>query len=167
VVEIWPGLHVGSELDYERGVQHQRGWSVVHACKEPYHRNAVGYRTPLVSSEHPEALVARRGHRLMLNLIDVPDPASVPRQAIDAALLFIHEALAARHQVLLHCNLGASRSPTIGWLYLVSGTNRFATQTFEEAESEFRLLYPAYVPALGMHEFARLHFEHYRASSPR
>lgn len=167
MLEIWRGLHVGNELDYERTVQHQSGWSVVHACKEPYHRNAVGYRTPRVNDAHPESLVARRGHRLMLNLIDVPDVSLVSEQGIDAALDFIGEALAARQQVLLHCNQGRSRSPTIGWLYLVSRTNRFATQTFEQAEVEFRVLYPAYAPALGMYDFARLHFERYRATAPR
>lgn len=163
MVEIWPGLHVGNELDYENTVRHQTGWSVVHACKEPYHRGALGYRTPLVSEAHPEALVARRGARLMLNLVDMPDPAYIPKQAIDAALAFIHEALGAGQRVLLHCNQGSSRSPTIAFLYLVAHTGRFATQTFEEAALEFRVLYPGYAPALGMYEFARQHFEAYRA----
>jgi hypothetical protein len=163
MVEIWPGLHVGNELDYENNVQHQEGWSVVHACKEPYHREALGYRTRRVPDAHPESLVARRGERLMLNLVDMTDPAYIPKEAIDAALDFIHEALGAGRRVLLHCNLGSSRSPTIALLYLLSRTHRFPTQTFDEAEVEFRVLYPSYAPALGMHEFARLHFEHYRA----
>lgn len=42
-MELWPGLHVGNELGYENTVRHQTGWIVVHACKEPYHRGALGH----------------------------------------------------------------------------------------------------------------------------
>ena len=162
MVEIWPGLHVGNELDYERDVRQRTGWSVVHACKEPYHREAVGYRTPRVDDAHPEARVARRGERLMLNLVDMTEPGYVSKETVDEALTFIHEALLANRQVLLHCNQGSSRSPTLGLLYLLSRTGRFTSRSFDEVMVEFRVLYPRYAPALGMHDFARQHFEHYR-----
>lgn len=163
MVEIWPGLHIGNEADFEQGVRHKNDWSVVHACKEPYHREALGYRGRGAPKEHPEYLLAKRGARLILNLVDVEDPSFIRKEIIDHALAFTYEALTAGRRVLIHCNQGASRSPTIGLLYLLARTDRLQARTFDEAEAEFRNLYPAYVPASGMREFARLHFEQYRA----
>ena len=41
--EIYPNLHIGSQDDYENIVKQQDGWFIIHACKEPYHRQALGY----------------------------------------------------------------------------------------------------------------------------
>lgn len=162
MMEIWPALHIGTERDYEQDIRHREGWSIVHACKEPYHRGALGYRTPIAPLEHPEHHVARRGHRLMLNLLDEPDALSVAQNLIDAALDFTDEQLKAGRKVLIHCNLGTSRSPTVGLLYLLSRTSHFRSGTFEEIEARFRYLYPIYSPSLGMYDFARMHFAHYQ-----
>jgi hypothetical protein len=78
--EIHPHLFVGSEQDYESVVSKQAGWRVVHACKEPYHRRALGYSGRAAPKTHPEYLIARRGDRLILNLVDAPDPAYIPKR---------------------------------------------------------------------------------------
>lgn len=44
MTEIHKNQFVGNETDYEFRVKNQEGWSVIHACKEPYHRQALGYR---------------------------------------------------------------------------------------------------------------------------
>ena len=41
--EAYPNLFVGSQTDYESNPKMFDNWFVVHACKEPYHRNALGY----------------------------------------------------------------------------------------------------------------------------
>ncbi len=38
MIEIYPNLFIGKVDDYEFQVKGQEGWSTVHACKEPYHR---------------------------------------------------------------------------------------------------------------------------------
>ncbi len=43
MIEVYPGLFVGSRMDYETIVSGQDGWAIVHACRS-YHRMAVGYR---------------------------------------------------------------------------------------------------------------------------
>ena len=161
MIEIYPGLYVGNQSDYESLVKHQPDWYVVHACKEPYHREALGYSGRAASNTHPEYLVARRGHRLILNLVDVADPAYIRREIIDAALDFIHEGLDAGKHVLVHCNQGESRAPSIGLLYLAVFTDKLPTGSLLEAETLFRSLYPAYNPARGMHEFLRVNWELY------
>jgi predicted protein tyrosine phosphatase len=150
MIEIYPNLFIGSEIDYETKVRHEAGWSIVQACKEPYHRQALGYSGKAAPKTHPEYLIARRGNRLILNIVDAPDPAYIPKELIDAALEFISTSLTAGDRVLVHCNEGCSRSSSIGLLYLAKFTDRLSKETFLEAEATFRSLYPPYNPKMGM-----------------
>jgi len=70
MIEVYLNLFVGDQSDYEINVATQEGWAVVHACKEPYHRQALGYRVRGAPKDHPEYLVARRGNRLILNIVE-------------------------------------------------------------------------------------------------
>lgn len=40
--EIIKNLYIGNADDYEQYVKGKDDWSIVHACKEPYHRKALG-----------------------------------------------------------------------------------------------------------------------------
>lgn len=161
MIEIYPKLYVGNENDYELTVRNQAGWCVVHACKEPYHRQALGYTGRAAPKTHTEYLIAKRGHRLILNLVDAPDPAYIPKEIIDAALEFIHTSLLAEYHVLVHCNQGESRSPGIGLLYLAAFTDRLSASSSTEAETAYRLIYPAYSPGTGMCGFILANWESY------
>ena len=162
MIEIYPDLWIGNEHDYEQQVRNQQGWRVVHACKDPYHRMALGYTGRGAPKDHPEYLFARRGDRLILNLVDAADPAYIPKEIIDAALSFIHESLHNGQRVLVHCNQGASRSAGIGLLYLAAYTDRLTGISFMEAETEFRRIYPLYNPSRGVHGFLTANWEQYR-----
>ena len=164
MIEICPNLYVGDERDYELRVKFETGWRAVHACKEPYHRQALGYSGRAVSKDHPEYLIARRGQRLILNLVDVPDPAYIRKEIIDAALSFIHEGLGAGQRVLVHCNKGESRSPSICLIYLAVYTDRLPVSSFLEAEAEFRKLYPTYNPKAGIRGFMIANWPAYMSS---
>lgn len=161
MIEIHPRLFIGSEVDYETTVRHQDGWRVVHACKEPYHRQLLGYRGRGAPKEHPEYLVAQRGPRLFLNLVDADDPAYIPSQIVDACLSFVDQALKADERVLIHCNQGESRSPSLGLLCLAVYTDALSRTAFGEAEVAFRRLYPPYNPKGGMRGFLLNHWAHY------
>jgi hypothetical protein len=152
VIEVFPNLYVGNAADYELAVRGQVGWCVVHAYKEPYHRQALGYSGSGAPKDHPEYLVARRGEHLILNFIDAPDPRYIPRELIDAALEFIHECLAEGSRVLVHCNQGESRAPTLALLYLVKYTIELPGD-MRGAIDEFRRRYPPYNPAGGVRGF--------------
>lgn len=165
MIEVFPRLFVGSQYDYESGVQQQDGWSVVHACKEPYHRRALGYSGRAAPKDHPEYLIARRGDRLILNLVDAADPAYIPKEIIDAAIDFIHARLTGAGQVLVHCNEGYSRGPSIAFLYLVSRTGCFSGNDLAAALDSFRSRYSSFNPAAGMQGFIRLHYEGYRRAT--
>jgi hypothetical protein len=123
MIEIYPKLHIGNQDDYELNVARQPGWAVVHACKEPYHRQALGYTGRAVSKTHPEYLIARRENRLILNLVDVDNPAYIPKEIMDAALMFVHEQLSAGVKVLSQCSKDGQQDKMLCY----EQTNRFHT----------------------------------------
>jgi hypothetical protein len=161
MVEIHTGLFVGTQDDYERDIRWRDGWRFVQACREPYHRRALGYSGPGAPKDHPEYLIARREGRLILNLLDHESPAYIHKEIIDEALAFIRQSLELNLRVLVHCNQGNSRGPSIGLLYLASYTDLFTGQSFPQAEDQFRELYPAYAPRAGVRGFLSTHWSMY------
>lgn len=151
MIEVYPNLYIGDEND-EMRLRGQAGWYFVRACKEPYHRDALGYTGRAAANTHPEYLIAYRDGRLILNLVDVDNVAYVSPLIVDAAIEAIHKNLPT-HKVLLHCNQGMSRSPTIGALYLAAHTDVFAGQTVDEAVRTFRGIYPSYNPKKGAADY--------------
>jgi predicted protein tyrosine phosphatase len=159
MIEVHPGLFVGPQAEYESQIRQQKGWAVVQACKEPYHREAVGYATPEPPAQHPEYWAARRGQRLCLNLLDARDPAEISAQVMDAAVAFIHQQRLAGTPVFLHCQMGMSRSPSIAMLYLGTHTDRLPPHSFEAALAEFSAIYPPFSPRPGVLGFLRKRWE--------
>jgi hypothetical protein len=156
MIEIHPQLSVGSESDYELGRgRFGEGWAVVHACKEPYHRQALGYSGRGAPKTHPEYLIARRGNRLILNLVDTSDPVYIPDEIMDAVVAFTHAQLSTGQTVLVHCNQGLSRSPGIAPLYLATHTDRISRDSFESAVATFLSIYPPFAPAAGVADWLR------------
>src|ERR1700733_7603040 len=159
MIEVHKNLFVGAETD-EQGIRGQSARFVVHACKEPYHRQALGYSGRAAPKDHPEYLMAHRDGRLILNLVDVDNVSFVSPVIIDVALEAIAANIASK-KVLVHCNQGQSRSPSIALLYLIRHTPRFEGLTQGDALSAFGAIYPSFMPARGMADFVRLHWQRY------
>ncbi len=159
MVEIYENLFIGSADDYEKDVRFREGWEVVHACREPYHRRALGYTGRGAPKHHPEYLIARRENRIILNLIDAGTPKYIPKEIIDASLEFISTAIAFQHKCLVHCNQGFSRAPSLGFLFLAS--KGLLSENFDEAFGEFLQLYPYYNPGNGMYCFVKDNWNSY------
>ncbi len=164
MIEIYPNLFVGSKQDYEAEIadiaDRTDEWRVVQACKIPFHCEALRY-TGAAPEGDPERLVARRGSRLILNLLDHEDPRYIPKVIIDESLAFIAQGLVAGRRVLVHCNRGYSRGPSIGLLYLAAHTEIFDGLDFHEAEDKFRELYPDYFPKSGIRGFIARYWDGY------
>lgn len=159
MIEVYTQLFVGNELDANKALR-ENDWFIIHACKEPYHRQALGYSGRAAPKNHPEYLIAKRENRLILNLIDADNPNYIPKRIIDEAVDTIHEKLKT-NKVLVHCNQGMSRSPTIALLYLLKHTDVLPKASLQEALNKFRELYPAYAPAQGVGLFAQKYWQEY------
>jgi hypothetical protein len=109
--------------------------AVVHACKMPCHRHAVGYTNNLPST-HQHYLVYERGHHLYLNLIDPPQPLFMLPSFV-AFLRFVDREIAER-EVLIHCNQGESRAPSLALLYMAKRLGLLPSGSYEEAAEAFR-----------------------------
>ena len=162
MIEVHSKLFVGDESDYSRiaGVEN---WAIVHACKEPFHRQAVGYSGKAAPKGHPEYLIARRGNRLMMNIVDAENPMFFDRIGlITPALDFVDEQRTSDRKVLIHCNEGHSRSPSLALLYLAMRLQAIPAETFNAAETAFMQLYSGYHPKAGIRGHIRANWEQYR-----
>jgi predicted protein tyrosine phosphatase len=151
MIQVHPDLYVGSIEDFK--FIHPRikdDWRVVHAAKYPYHRDFVGYNTVAAPKDSPEYLYALRGFRLALNMVDSEKPEYFSKELIDRALDFIDEGLKNGRKVLVHCNEGVSRAPSIALLYLGRVLKVWDESTLEEAADEFMQIYPSYNPGKGI-----------------
>lgn len=156
MVEVFPRLWVGDDADYER-VKDREHWAVVRTCKDGPggHRQTLGYKTPAAPKDD-NYLFIRKGRHLALNLIDADDPHFIDPNMIDAALEFIKDNLTSGEIVLVACNQGRSRSPSIVLLYLRS-IGQFP-YNLGMSERYFRTYYPDYAPAQGIRQYVREHW---------
>lgn len=156
MVEIIPRLYVGNDQDYER-IKDREGWGFCRCCKygPGGHQQTLNYHT-LAAPEGKDKYVIRRKNLLALNLLDLDDPNFIDKASIDSALSFIGEQLEEGRKVLVACNHGHSRGPTIALLYLRSVGEM--PYSFVWAEKIYRVLYPEYDPAQGIRQFARMNW---------
>lgn len=156
MIEITPNLFVGGEEDAHVALS-TPGWFVISAAKEPFHRYTLGYTERAAPKDHPEYLIARRPLHLILNLVDAADPAYIPAEIINAAIEGIEQNIETS-KVLVHCNQGLSRSPTIALLYLRKHDDAYAKLSFAEGVDLFREKLPFYKPGAGMAAYAEEHW---------
>lgn len=110
--EIIKNVYLGCDADVEEFKDLHPDGVIIHAAKEKWHREAVGYTGRGAPKDHPEYLVAIRDNELMLNLVDSPKPEFIPRQCFDAAAAFFSDK-SYDLPVLIHCNQGKSRAPGV------------------------------------------------------
>jgi len=143
MLEIEKNIFVGSLLDYE-SIEYNNDFCFVQACKEPCHRRALGYTGRAPQKNHPEYLFAYRPNKIILNMID-SDKKYFTHTLFEKSIDFIEKNLNENNKVLIHCNQGISRSPSIGLLYLAI-KKKIDNSNFDNAKSEFIKIYPKYDP---------------------
>jgi hypothetical protein len=146
--EVYPKLWIGDDQDYVK-MKDRAGWAFVRACKDGPggHRQTVGYTTR-GAPKGPNYYAAWTGNRIALNLVDNGDPSYIHDEAIDPALEFIGKYLGEGYNVLVACNQGHSRGPSVAMMYL--GMIHDLPSNFREAFRVFKILYPKYDPEQGI-----------------
>lgn len=143
--QISDRLFVGNDSDC---LDHGPDWVIVHACKHRCHQNAVGYSGSLPSN-HPHYLALGEESDLYLNMIDPPQPL-FPDELFTRAMDFMARHYNDGKNVLVHCNQGRSRAPSLVLLFLAGVTEQLPLSSYTEARTAFEKLYPAYDPGKGI-----------------
>ena len=145
--EIYSNVFIGNEQDYYT-IQHQTNWAVLHCCKNPFHCQFVGYRGNL-SPTHPDYALKRRGNEMALNLVDMErfseNYLDFNKKMFTTAFAFLDEYREQNYKLLIHCNQGESRAPTLGMLY-AARLGAFGYANFETSVQQLRSAYPWYNP---------------------
>ena len=148
MIELQSNLFVGNESDCRRGGE---GWAVVHACKHPCHVRAVGYSGSLPSS-HPHYLVFEDDDDLILNMIDPPVPL-FKAELFEAFLAFARRKTLEGKKLLVHCNQGESRAPSLALVFLAKIAGVLPNDSYATASSAFREIFSGYRPGRGIQAY--------------
>ncbi len=126
-------------------------YAIIHACKEPCHRQAVGYREKSLNSAHPYYLSYEKDNQLFLNLIDPPVPL-FKLESFKIFLEFSDRARASGNPILIHCNQGQSRAPSFALLYMAKRLDLLPNASYLLARAAFEEKFP-YEPGKGIAKF--------------
>ena len=156
MIKILDNLFIGNE--YDCFYDGREDWVVIHACKSPCHQRAVGYGGNL-NKNHPNYLILEEEKHLYLNMVDMNTMLSheYTEPIVKATLNFIERNIKSKN-VLIHCNLGRSRSPAVAMLFLAKRKNILPNDSYKEAKREFIKLFPNYVPGMGIDRYLENHW---------
>lgn len=146
--EVYERVIVTNDLSCTHG---NSKLAVVHACKSPCHQNAVGYRGSL-SNQHPNYLVLEQENDLFMNIIDPPTPLFMP-PLFSHFIEFSNKHWSQGKKLLIHCNQGESRAPSLALLFLAKVVLAIPNDSYEDAREEFEKLYPGYNPGKGIQRY--------------
>lgn len=153
--EVYDRLFVGSDTDC---FNDRAGWVVVHSCKT-CHQKAVRYKCSLPKT-HPNYLVLERGNNLYLNMIDPPGPLFM-MPLFTEFLRFIRQHWKDGKNILIHCNRGESRAPSLALLFLAKDIGVISNQNYSKSKSDFLKHYPPYSPGKGIQIYLGNHWREF------
>lgn len=156
MTEINRDLFIGGDADCNV-CSGNHDFSIVHACKT-CHLKILKYSGSLPDM-HPSYLIYENGSHLYLNMIDAQNElqSKFTLPIFKNAMNFINREIKNK-KVLVHCNFGMSRSPSIGMAYLAS-RGAISNKSPEKAITDFLKLYPQYSPGNGIMLFMKHNWE--------
>lgn len=137
--EVYKNLFVGNDNDCEKF-----DGAIVHACQSCFARGVHG--------NIGDKKVFENIDDLYLNLLDISSLSyDYAYPIIKKSIEFIDRKIKEK-QVLIHCNFGMSRSPSIALLYMAK-KGYIDNSSFKNAVKDFKKVYNYYSPGFGMHKY--------------
>ncbi|MCL2566987.1 MAG: dual specificity protein phosphatase family protein [Alphaproteobacteria bacterium] len=149
--EVYKNLYVGNDQDCSINYDNE-DYAIIHACKIHCHQKALNYKRSL-PQEHPNYLTYLKDNHLFLNLVDIPTEF-LPKYTdpiMQEAMQFIENNINTK-KVLIHCNQGCSRSPSIALLYLAKN-NLISNSNYIKTKEDFLKIYNQYSPNTGIEKY--------------
>jgi hypothetical protein len=139
-------LFIGSIQDLYQ--INEQEWAVIHATQS-IHYSIFGWNrtSNKPDKNHPNYIFYEKENRLSLNWVDGPanlyDWSGV--ETFIKVLNFVDKWILDKN-VLIHCDQGQSRAPTLALLYLAKRIKTISNDSFQKAKNDFIQIYPYYVP---------------------
>lgn len=140
--------------EYERVKESGLEFSALFCAKYPYHKEIVGYGKSC-TQDNPEYLVAHRQdrHVMALNMVDANKPEFFSDEMILKGIGFIQVELMYGRDVLVVCNHGESRSPTMCLMFLMLHGDFDYNMTHYEVFDQYKKIAPNWKPNSGILEY--------------
>lgn len=122
----------------------------IHACKEPCHRQIVNY-TGVLDKHHPYYLHYEVENKLYLNIVDSHRPLFF-LDTFEIFLDFAEKIINSGDKVIIHCNEGRSRSPSLALLLMSKRLDLLPNDSYKSAYTKFMKYFP-YNPSRGIYLF--------------
>jgi len=127
----------------------EQDWAVVHATQSiQYEIFGWNRKTNKPDKGHPNYIFYENNNKLSLNWVDgkayLYGWSGV--ETFKKVLNFI-EKWNNQRKVLIHCDQGQSRAPTLGLLYLAKRLESIPNDSFKKAKKAFIEIYPNYLPS--------------------
>lgn len=146
MIKIYNNIYCGDEID-AKAVIGSAEWVILHCCKYPFHKEMVGYSTK-IEQTHPNYSHIIKGSRMALNLVDMdtysPSYLEFNYIMFSEAFKFLDNGSLGK-KILIHCNQGESRGPSLTMLYL-KHVGYFRKESFTSAKNRFYQMYPKFNP---------------------
>lgn len=148
---VHEGLFVGPGLDV-----YKFAGSILHCARDPWFAEAA-HQKP--SGDWFGAELSGPTHirisynELSLNMVDAAHERYLSDEMINAGLEFITERMAEGDAILVHCNMGISRSPSMAFLWMFE--HGFLDDEFRYAAPQFKDIYPNWCPGNGIWNYLK------------
>jgi len=98
-------------------------------------------------------------HDQRLNMVDMQQPLSpiYTHPILKKAIEFIDQNILSK-KILIHCNQGESRAPSIALVYLAH-KGKINNANFQLAVVDFKDIYPSYIPGTGIFLYVRNYWQ--------
>lgn len=130
----------------------KKSYVIVHACKSCFDK--VDVNKGYCSNENIKELE----DELYINWVDLPDSNSFDLKTFNNTLLWMKENYSEDKNMLVHCDWGQSRSPTLVMVFMAK-VLKILPDTFFDALSQFKKLYPDYITPSGISKFTKENWE--------
>lgn len=141
---------------------HDQDWAFVHATQTIHYRFFGWNRsTNKPDKYHPHYIIYEKDNMLSLNWVD--GAAHLYNWSGVSTFNKVLDFIERWHQeknVLIHCDQGQSRAPTIGLLFLAKRLKSIPGDSFESAKDAFVKIYPNYLPG-GIGDYVRQKWEEF------
>ena len=161
--QVYDGLFVGNGCD-----TYKFAGSILHCAKNPWFDDAAANIRLLENSAPPIErgifpslvngnVILVEYNEMALNMVDVADPSYFSHEMVNSGLQFISDRMADGDPVLVHCNMGVSRSPSMAFLWMFEH-GLFADESgvlieYRYAKDDFEGLYPDWYPGNGIRAY--------------